>query len=74
MMNQIFWVVRKDYQPMAFAILYKGSKKEFNAASDSLLQLKQLIGKEIIHATIKDFYNPIKLLGQGGTAQVKNYF
>lgn len=53
-----------------FGIDYKNRVKFFLAADSDLRTIRSLLRNQIMFRDVSDFYQPIKMLGKGGTSKV----
>ncbi|CAK59826.1 unnamed protein product (macronuclear) [Paramecium tetraurelia] len=68
--TKIFWSIEKDRQLSQFGFEYKGSVKYFVAKDEELRKLKSHLRNRVMFKDVSDFYQPMKLLGKGGSSKV----
>ncbi|CAD8113947.1 unnamed protein product [Paramecium sonneborni] len=68
--TKIFWSIEKDRQLSQFGFEYKGSVKYFVGKDEELRKLKSHLRNRVMFKDVSDFYQPLKLLGKGGSSKV----
>ncbi|CAD8118684.1 unnamed protein product [Paramecium sonneborni] len=68
--NNIHWVKNNSRVLTQFGIEYKGTVKYFTAPEQELKIFKRIVKNKIMYREVSDFYQPLKLLGKGGSSKV----
>ncbi|CAD8057228.1 unnamed protein product [Paramecium sonneborni] len=69
--TQIHFITKQPtYEVEQFGFLYKEQFKYFYANPNIILQLKELMACKTMFKEISDFYQPISMLGRGGSSKV----
>ncbi|CAD8076412.1 unnamed protein product [Paramecium sonneborni] len=69
--KKIHWVTKNKTTILEqFGFQYKGKIKYFYGQSTDLYKLKDCMQGQIMYKEISDFYQPLSLLGKGGSAKV----
>lgn len=75
MSTRIQWTINpKTIDIVQFGFTFKGKLKHFNAASSDLQKLRQALKARIMFRDISDFYQPLSMLGRGGSSKVLNLY